>query len=84
MPERKTPILSYPFLGIILIYRYTLSPIIGNQCRFYPTCSHYAEDALKEWGPVKGLYMAARRILKCHPWHEGGCDPVPQRDQFPN
>ncbi|MEW6411140.1 MAG: membrane protein insertion efficiency factor YidD [Candidatus Zixiibacteriota bacterium] len=60
----------------IYIYRYTLSPVIGNSCRFYPTCSHYAEDALRKYGPFKGVMMSARRLLRCHPWHEGGYDPV--------
>ena len=58
------------------MYRYSLSPIIGNSCRYYPTCSHYAEDALTKYGAFKGSMMAAKRLLRCHPWHEGGYDPV--------
>ncbi len=57
-------------------YRYVLSPWIGNQCRFYPTCSHYAEDAINTYGVAKGGYLTLRRLLKCHPWHPGGLDPV--------
>lgn len=57
-------------------YRYVLSPWIGNQCRFYPTCSHYAEDAISTYGVTKGSYLTLRRLLKCHPWHAGGFDPV--------
>jgi len=53
-----------------------LSPFIGNNCRFYPTCSHYAEDALQKYGAFKGSMVAAKRLLRCHPWHEGGYDPV--------
>ncbi len=68
--------LAYPLIIVIYLYRYTLSPIIGNQCRFDPTCSHYAEDALKKYGAFRGSLMAVKRILKCHPWHEGGYDPV--------
>jgi len=69
------------FLLIIIIrlYQYTLSPLIGNQCRFYPTCSHYAVDAIKAYGPLQGGRLAAKRLLKCHPWHEGGFDPVPEK-----
>jgi uncharacterized protein len=57
-------------------YRYVLSPWIGNQCRFYPSCSHYAEDAINSYGLTKGSYLTLRRLLKCHPWHPGGLDPV--------
>lgn len=57
-------------------YRYILSPWVGNQCRFYPTCSHYAEEAIGLYGLTKGSYLTVRRLLKCHPWHPGGLDPV--------
>lgn len=67
---------AYPFLLAIYLYRFTLSPLIGNQCRFYPTCSHYAETALRKYGAWKGSMLALKRIFKCHPWHEGGYDPV--------
>jgi len=61
---------------LIFCYRYTLSPFIGNSCRFYPTCSHYAESAIRTYGGRVGLILAVKRLLKCHPWHEGGFDPV--------
>ena len=80
MKIKGVSIFSYPLLGIILIYRHTLSPIFGQECRFYPTCSYYAETALKKYGALKGSYLAAKRILRCHPWHEGGYDPVPGCD----
>lgn len=66
-------------VGIALIhaYRYLASPWVGNQCRFYPTCSHYAEEAIDHYGLAKGSYLTAKRLLKCHPWHEGGVDFVP-------
>lgn len=69
------------WLAIKLIhgYRYVLSPWIGNQCRFYPTCSHYAEEALTRYGFIKGSYLTLCRLLKCHPWHPGGLDPVPEK-----
>ncbi|WP_439134676.1 membrane protein insertion efficiency factor YidD [Pseudomaricurvus sp.] len=74
-------------IGIKLIhaYRYLLSPWVGNQCRFYPTCSHYAEEAIEHYGLLKGSALAAKRLLKCHPWHPGGIDFVPGtvEDQTP-
>ena len=58
-------------------YQYLLSPFLGNYCRYYPSCSQYALTAVKEHGTWKGLSLAVRRIARCHPWHEGGYDPVP-------
>lgn len=62
---------------LIRVYQYVLSPILGPACRFYPSCSAYAHQAIKRHGPKKGLYLAIRRILRCHPFHPGGVDPVP-------
>lgn len=64
-------------LALIRAYQFLLSPWIGNQCRFYPTCSAYAADAIRCHGSLKGSWLAARRICRCHPWHPGGFDPVP-------
>ena len=64
-------------------YRFFLSPWIGNQCRFYPTCSYYAEEAINTYGLTKGCYLAISRLIKCHPWHQGGIDPVPKPQQQP-
>lgn len=64
-------------LMLIRIYQYVLSPYFGTQCRFAPTCSHYAIDAVQKHGAFKGCYLAGRRLLRCHPWHAGGYDPVP-------
>jgi hypothetical protein len=64
-------------LAIIRAYQYLLSPWVGNQCRFYPTCSHYAAEAIQLHGAAKGSWLAIRRISKCHPWHPGGFDAVP-------
>ncbi|MEJ8555356.1 membrane protein insertion efficiency factor YidD [Tepidibacter sp. Z1-5] len=61
---------------IIRFYQKCISPIKGKTCRFYPTCSQYAIDALEKYGFLKGSYLSIRRILKCHPFHEGGYDPV--------
>ena len=64
-------------VAIVGGYRLLLSPWIGSQCRFEPTCSAYALQALEQHGAVGGSYLAARRILRCHPWCAGGFDPVP-------
>ncbi len=64
-------------LSLIRAYRYALSPWWGNQCRFSPTCSEYASLAIERYGAMQGTWLAMRRISKCHPWHQGGFDPVP-------
>ncbi|HUP94163.1 MAG TPA: membrane protein insertion efficiency factor YidD [Burkholderiales bacterium] len=58
-------------------YRLALSPLLGASCRFYPTCSAYAAEAIEKHGALRGAWLALRRITKCHPWHPGGVDPVP-------
>lgn len=63
--------------GLIRLYRYCISPLLGPSCRFYPSCSCYAEEALDQHGVARGLYLTTRRLLRCHPWHAGGYDPVP-------
>ena len=73
--------LSYILILPIKVYQYTLSPLLGRQCRFHPTCSAYAIEALKIWGPFKGSYLAFRRIIKCHPWGPWGEDPVPKKEK---
>ena len=64
-------------IALVRAYRYLLSPWWGGQCRFTPTCSEYAIVALREHGAWRGSQLALRRISRCHPWHEGGYDPVP-------
>lgn len=64
-------------IAIIRAYQYLLSPWWGNNCRFTPTCSHYAVEALERHGVLAGLLLAIKRILRCHPWSAGGYDPVP-------
>ena len=61
----------------ILFYRIALSPLLGPRCRFYPTCSAYALEAIDRHGPLRGLGLSVRRLGRCHPWHPGGYDPVP-------
>jgi len=62
---------------LIRLYQWTLSPLLGPRCRFYPSCSHYALEALERFGLIKGLLLSAARLARCHPWHPGGFDPVP-------
>ncbi|MEE3116963.1 MAG: membrane protein insertion efficiency factor YidD [Pseudomonadota bacterium] len=61
----------------IRFYQYAISPLMASHCRHYPTCSQYAVEAISHHGAAKGLYLASRRLLRCHPWAEGGYDPVP-------
>lgn len=70
-------ILSAPFIFLIKIYQWVISPILGPKCRYTPTCSHYAAEALKKYGPIKGIWLSIKRIAKCHPWGGSGYDPVP-------
>jgi uncharacterized protein len=63
--------------GAVVAYQWTLRPFLGPHCRFHPSCSHYALEALSEHGALKGSWMAGKRILRCNPWHPGGYDPVP-------
>ena len=70
-------ILSFPFIAIIKLYQLVISPWLGPSCRYIPTCSQYAIEALKKYGPFKGLWLTLKRIAKCHPWGGHGHDPVP-------
>lgn len=64
-------------VGLIKLYQWCLSPFFGTSCRFNPSCSNYAIDAISQYGAIKGGYLAILRIGRCHPWCEGGHDPVP-------
>lgn len=67
----------FPFVLLILFYRRCISPFTPASCRFTPTCSQYALEAFRKYGPLKGLYLTVRRLARCHPWGGSGYDPVP-------
>ncbi|MBM3431541.1 MAG: membrane protein insertion efficiency factor YidD [Bacteroidetes bacterium] len=70
-------VVGWPLIFLIRIYQWVISPILGPKCRYQPTCSHYAIEALKKHGPFKGFWLAIRRVARCHPWGGSGWDPVP-------
>ena len=70
-------ILSLPLIALIKLYQWIISPVLGPKCRYTPSCSQYALEALKKYGPLKGGWLALRRISRCHPWGGHGYDPVP-------
>ena len=69
-------ILIYPFLALIKIYQYVVSPLLPGSCRFTPTCSEYSKEAFIKYGILKGFYLSLKRILSCHPWGGHGPDPL--------
>jgi uncharacterized protein len=69
--------MKWLFLALIRIYQLTLSPILPSGCRYYPTCSRYGYEAIQKYGAIRGGWLAARRVLRCHPFSPGGYDPVP-------
>ena len=69
------------FIFPIRIYQKTLSPLLGANCRFQPTCSQYMVEAITEWGVMYGIWLGIKRILRCHPWGDFGPDPVPKRQR---
>ncbi len=69
--------MKHLLIAIVKFYQVTISPLLGKNCRFMPTCSQYTIEALSKYGAIKGLYLGIKRILKCHPFHPGGYDPLP-------
>lgn len=75
-----TKIITYLVISLIKMYKLLLSPLLGMNCRFEPTCSNYCEEAIKRHGLIKGLIFFMKRISKCHPWGGSGFDPVPEEE----
>jgi putative membrane protein insertion efficiency factor len=73
--------LKYLTLAAIRFYQAAISPLLGSSCRFYPSCSHYAHQAIETNGLLRGLWLGLRRIGRCHPFNSGGYDPVPSADR---
>jgi hypothetical protein len=71
--------MQFMLVQLIKFYRFVISPWVGHHCRFYPTCSSYALTAIERFGALRGSYLTIIRLSKCHPWHEGGLDPVPEK-----
>ena len=78
-PGGVARIAGWPLLGAIWVYRHTVSPLLGVNCRYAPSCSEYASEALRQYGSIRGGWLAVKRISRCHPWGGSGYDPVPQR-----
>ena len=74
-------LLALPMLGLVWLYRLAISPWLGNNCRYDPSCSEYAMDALRIHGAFRGSWLAANRIGRCHPWGGSGYDPVPEKQE---
>jgi putative membrane protein insertion efficiency factor len=70
--------MTHPLIVALRAYRYAIAPMLGPNCRFYPSCSQYAIDAIERFGGARGSWLAAKRLCRCHPFHPGGYDPVPE------
>ncbi|MBS0629931.1 MAG: membrane protein insertion efficiency factor YidD [Verrucomicrobia bacterium] len=73
----RCTLIKHLFIFLIRLYQWTISPLIGKSCRFYPSCSHYCVEAIQKHGAGRGLWLGIKRIVKCGPWHKGGIDQVP-------
>lgn len=80
--NKAKKILILPFVGLVRFYQLFISPLLGSNCRFTPTCSHYMLEALEKHGLIKGLYLGIKRIFRCHPWGGSGYDPVPEKENL--
>lgn len=72
----RNPVVFF-LIWLVRVYKLAISPFLGRSCRFHPTCSEYTLEALQKHGLVRGVWLAVKRIARCHPWHPGGFDPVP-------
>lgn len=80
---RRTPVTAWPLLLLVRGYQVTLRPFVGGHCRFHPTCSDYAIEALRTHGALRGGWLTVRRLARCHPWGGCGFDPVPEPPEPP-
>ena len=78
MPSQNPSILARALLFLIAGYRYLISPLLGQNCRYYPSCSAYTKAAIQTHGAIHGSWLGLKRVCRCHPYHEGGYDPIPQ------
>jgi uncharacterized protein len=81
--SRVERLLAAPLIGAIVVYQRLISPMLPPTCRYYPSCSAYAVTALRRFGPVKGTWLAVKRLVRCHPWTPGGVDHVPAKHSAP-
>ncbi|MDO5535814.1 MAG: membrane protein insertion efficiency factor YidD [Propionibacteriaceae bacterium] len=78
-PGEQRSVTALPLVGLVRLYQWTISPVLGPVCRYYPSCSAYSVTALERFGPIKGSWLTARRLLRCNPFARGGVDHVPSR-----
>jgi hypothetical protein len=76
--DRRRGVVAWVLLGFVRAYQRALSPFLGQNCRYHPSCSHYTYEAIEIHGALKGTWFGVKRIGRCHPFHEGGFDPVPE------
>jgi hypothetical protein len=69
--------MKYLLIALVRFYQYAISQLLGRRCRYFPSCSEYAVEAVQKYGALRGGWLGAKRICRCHPWHPGGYDPVP-------
>jgi hypothetical protein len=69
--------LAVPLIALVRAYKLAISPLLGSNCRFHPSCAEYAIEALRRHGAARGVWLAVKRVGRCNPWHPGGFDPVP-------
>ncbi|USQ80086.1 membrane protein insertion efficiency factor YidD [Ornithinimicrobium faecis] len=78
-PRTLRGVLALPLIGLVRLYQWIISPLLGPTCKFYPSCSNYAVTALSRHGVLRGTWLTVRRLGRCHPWSDGGVDHVPER-----
>ena len=77
MPLYSETVVKKALILLVRAYQVLISPVLGNNCRYMPSCSAYTIEAMEKWGPLRGIWMGMKRVSRCHPWHAGGFDPVP-------